>query len=158
MTTEKYCPTCGLRLREIKEAPGGPVQCNNGHTWEWSVTANYETFTRLRHTGEQPEEDDMGQVLFEGRWVSGPLRATYIVSENPLYSRTDVKCHYTAAIKSRRGKILWKAARPAVNRTSAAREAARALENFLGGTPLPPGAETPGGEKGTPPPGSTGHP
>ena len=54
MFTDRYCPECGLRLKELRAGPEhtGEVYCRNQHVWTWTIdgyysdTAYLETLTR----------------------------------------------------------------------------------------------------------------
>lgn len=40
MSTDLYCPTCGLRLREFSGNPGWTL-CKRSHIWERSTDENF---------------------------------------------------------------------------------------------------------------------
>ena len=49
MTTSRFCPICGLRLREDRpedsDVDGAEVSCENGHMWIWQVDEVSERLT-----------------------------------------------------------------------------------------------------------------
>ena len=39
MITDQHCPTCGLRLYEVKKEIGWVI-CKHSHLWQWQIINN----------------------------------------------------------------------------------------------------------------------
>ena len=54
MWTDRYCPKCGLKLAETRDANGEiqpeQIACRNEHVWTWTVDGEGEHFHSWRLT------------------------------------------------------------------------------------------------------------
>ena len=55
MFTDRYCPICKLKLKELRgprgEYQGDEIYCKNQHVWKWTVR-DYEVLSRRNDDNE----------------------------------------------------------------------------------------------------------